>query len=150
MKAGKVGRHGLLCMLMVLLAVPQGVLAQGPPPAPPPPGGAQPSAAFNPEELEQLAVPIALYPDPLLAQGPDAPEGARDYIVRGKTIGGFTMVAYPDQYGVSGVMTFIVNQDGVVQQKDLGRDTTKVAQGMQAYNPDSTWKQAEGAAGPAK
>jgi hypothetical protein len=102
MKAGKVGRHGLLCMLMVLLAVPQGVLAQGPPPAPPPPGGAQPSAAFNPEELEQLAAPIARYPDPLLAQGPHAPDGARGHIVRGKTIGGFTMVAYPVQYGVSG------------------------------------------------
>ena len=68
MKWGKFGRHILLCILVVLLAVPPGVLAQGPPPGPPPPGGGQPAPSFRPEELEQLVAPIALYPDPLLAQ----------------------------------------------------------------------------------
>jgi hypothetical protein len=79
----------------------------------------------------------------LTAQGPDAPDGARDYIVKGKMRGGFAMVAYPAQYGVSGVTTFIVNQDGTVYQKDLGRNTAKIAQAMKAYNPDSTWKKVE-------
>ena len=79
----------------------------------------------------------------LTAQGPDAPGGAYDYVVNGKMIGGFALVAHPAQYGVSGVMTFIVNHEGVVYQKDLGRDTETIARAMQAYNPDNTWKKAE-------
>jgi hypothetical protein len=79
----------------------------------------------------------------LTAQGPDAPGGAYDYVVNGKMIGGFALVAYPAQYGVSGVMTFIVNHEGVVYQKDLGTDTEKIALPMQTYNPDHTWKKAE-------
>jgi len=79
----------------------------------------------------------------LTAQGPDAPDGARDYIVQGKMRGGFAMVAYPAQYGVSGVTTFIVNQDGIVYQKDLGPNTAKLARALKAYNPDATWKKAE-------
>jgi hypothetical protein len=79
----------------------------------------------------------------LTAQGPDAPGGAYDYVVNGRMIGGFALVAYPAQYGVSGVMTFIVNQDGVVSQKDLGEDTAKIAQAMKTYNPDSTWKKVD-------
>jgi len=78
----------------------------------------------------------------LTAQGPDAPGGAYDYVVNGKMIGGFALVAYPAQFGVSGVMTFIVNHEGVVYQKDLGRDTETIARTMEAYNPDSTWKKA--------
>ena len=78
----------------------------------------------------------------LTAQGPDAPGGAYDYVVNGKMIGGFGLVAYPAQYGVSGVMTFIVNNEGVVYQKDLGRDTETIARTMETYNPDSTWKKA--------
>jgi len=76
----------------------------------------------------------------LTAQGPDAPGGAYDYVVNGKMIGGFALVAHPAQYGVSGVMTFIVNNEGVVYQKDLGRDTETIARTMETYNPDSTWK----------
>jgi hypothetical protein len=76
----------------------------------------------------------------LKAQGRNAPGKAYDYIVRGKMIGGFALVAYPAQYGSSGVMTFIVNHDGVVYQKDLGRNTGKAAQAMKLFNPDSTWK----------
>ena len=78
----------------------------------------------------------------LTAQGPDATGGAYDYVVNGKMIGGFALVAYPAQYGVSGVTTFIVNNEGVVYQKDLGTDTETIARTMETYNPDSTWKKA--------
>jgi len=79
----------------------------------------------------------------LKAQGSDAPGGAANYVLNGKMIGGFAMVAWPAQYGTSGIMTFIVNHEGVVYQKNLGRDTAKIAGGMTAYNPDATWKKAE-------
>jgi len=77
----------------------------------------------------------------LTGQGPDAPDGAYDYVVRGKMIGGFSLVAYPAQYGVSGIMTFIVNHDGVVYEKDLGPNTAATAQSMTKFSPDKTWKQ---------
>jgi Protein of unknown function (DUF2950) len=80
----------------------------------------------------------------LFAQGPDAPGGAYDFVVRGHMIGGFSLVAYPASYGVSGIMTFIVNQDGVVHQKDLGPKTAQRAIAMKTYNPDRTWAEAEG------
>jgi len=73
-------------------------------------------------------------------QGKDAPDGAYDYLVRGKMMGGFAMVAYPAQYGSSGIMTFIVNHDGVVYQKDLGPKTAQIATSMARFNPDKTWK----------
>jgi hypothetical protein len=76
----------------------------------------------------------------LTGQGPSAPDGAYDYMVRGKMIGGFALVAYPAQYGSSGIMTFIVNHDGVVYQQDLGPNTTAMAQSMTRFNPDDTWK----------
>jgi len=79
----------------------------------------------------------------LTAQGPDAPGGAYDYVVNGKMIGGFAFVAYPAQYGVSGVMTFIVNHEGIMYQKDLRRDTESIARTMEMYNPDNTWKKVE-------
>jgi hypothetical protein len=82
----------------------------------------------------------------LLAQGPDAPGGAYDFVVRGHMIGGFALVAYPASYGASGIMTFIVNQDGVVYQKDLGPKTAQAANAMKTYNPDKAWAKAEGAA----
>jgi hypothetical protein len=75
----------------------------------------------------------------LMGQGKDAPGGAYDYVVRGKMMGGFGMVAYPAQYGSSGIMTFIVNHDGVVYQKDLGPKTASIAQSMTRFNPDKTW-----------
>jgi len=78
----------------------------------------------------------------LTAQGKDAPGGARDYLVKGKMIGGFAMVAYPAKYGSSGVMTFIVNQGGIVYEKDLGRDTKKVALATSTFDPDKTWARA--------
>lgn len=76
----------------------------------------------------------------LKAQGPDAPGGAYDYVVRGKMIGGFALVAYPANYANSGVMTFIVNHDGVVYEKDLGPGTSAIARKMTKFNPDATWK----------
>jgi Protein of unknown function (DUF2950) len=79
----------------------------------------------------------------LLAQGADAPGGAYDFVVRGHMIGGFALVAYPASYGVSGIMTFIVNQDGTVYQKDLGPKTAQVANAMKTYNPDTTWVKAQ-------
>jgi hypothetical protein len=75
----------------------------------------------------------------LTAQGKAAPGGAFSYLVKGKMIGGFAVVAYPAEYGNSGVMTFIVNYDGKLYQKNLGPNTASIAKGMKEYNPDSTW-----------
>jgi len=79
----------------------------------------------------------------LKAQGKNAPGGAYDYVVRGKMIGGFALVAFPAEYGASGIMTFIVNHDGVVYQKDLGKETGKIAKAMTKFDPDKTWKKVE-------
>jgi hypothetical protein len=79
----------------------------------------------------------------LKAQGKNAPGGAYDYVVNGNMIGGFALVAYPAQYGSSGVMTFIVSHDGVVYQKDLGKETTNVVTAMKLFDPDKTWPKAE-------
>ena len=75
----------------------------------------------------------------LEAQGKNSPGGAYSYLVKDNLIGGFALVAYPAQYGNSGVMTFIINHDGRVLQKDLGKNTAAVAAAMKEYNPDSTW-----------
>jgi len=79
----------------------------------------------------------------LTGQGKNATGGAYDYLVKGNMIGGFALVAYPAKYGSSGVMTFIVNHDGAVYQKDLGRNTEKTAQAMKLFNPDNTWKKVQ-------
>jgi Protein of unknown function (DUF2950) len=75
----------------------------------------------------------------LTAQGAAAKGGARSYVVDGEMSGGFGLIAYPAEYSHGGIMTFIVNQDGIVYQKDLGEDTPKVAPGLNAYDPDGTW-----------
>ena len=79
----------------------------------------------------------------LTRQGENAPGGAKDYIVSGKMVEGFAFVAYPAEYRSSGVMTFIVNEDGAVYQKDLGKETDVLAKAMKEYNPDSSWQKAE-------
>jgi hypothetical protein len=79
----------------------------------------------------------------LTAQGPDAPGGAYSYMAKGKMIGGFALVAYPARWSASGVMSFICNQDGIVYQKNLGRDSATVANGMTRYNPDTSWTKVE-------
>jgi hypothetical protein len=76
----------------------------------------------------------------LTRQGKSAPGGAYNYLINGRMIAGFAMVAYPAAYGESGVMTFIVSQSGQVYQKDLGRATAKLGAAMTEYNPDATWK----------
>jgi len=79
----------------------------------------------------------------LKAQGENAPGGAYDYVVNRNMIGGFALVAYPAEYGASGVMSFIVNHDGVVYQKDLGKETGKNASAMTKFDPDKTWEKVE-------
>ena len=76
----------------------------------------------------------------LTKQGPAAPGGELDYVVNGKMIGGFALVAYPAEYRNSGVMTFIVSHAGDVFQKDLGPNTPKLAERIKSFNPDSTWQ----------
>jgi len=76
----------------------------------------------------------------LKAQGPDAEGGAMDYVVGGKMIGGFALVAYPTEYGVSGIETFLINHRGKVYEKDLGAATGALARQMTRFNPDKSWK----------
>jgi hypothetical protein len=76
----------------------------------------------------------------LTRQGPAAPGGEADYVVNGKMIGGFALVAYPAEYRNSGVMTFIVNHAGTVFQKDLGSNTAQLAERMMSFNPDKSWQ----------
>jgi Protein of unknown function (DUF2950) len=76
----------------------------------------------------------------LTGQGKNVPGGAKSYVVNGKMTEGFAIVAYPAEYKSSGVMTFLVNQDGVVLQKDLGKRTEFLAKAMKEYNPDPNWK----------
>ena len=75
----------------------------------------------------------------LTAQGPAAAGGAKDYVLDGRMSGGFALVAWPAQYDATGVMTFVVNQDGMVRDKDLGPDTDGAARAMTLYNPDGSW-----------
>jgi hypothetical protein len=79
----------------------------------------------------------------LTRQGSHAPGGAKNYVINGKMSAGFGFVAYPAEYHSSGVMTFIVDGSGTIYEKDLGPDTTKLAEAMTAYDPDSTWHKAE-------
>jgi hypothetical protein len=75
----------------------------------------------------------------LKGQGPAAPKGELDYLIKGMMIGGFALVAAPAEYRVTGVQTFIVSHDGIVYQKDLGPDTLNIVKQMDRYNPDKTW-----------
>jgi hypothetical protein len=76
----------------------------------------------------------------LKSQGPDAAGGAFDYVVNGKMIGGFALVAWPAEYGVSGIRTLIINHEGVVYEKDLGAGTALQARQMTRFNPDKSWR----------
>jgi len=79
----------------------------------------------------------------LTGQGPQAAGGARDYVVNGRMIGGFGLVATPAEYGNSGVMTFIVNQDGEVYERDLGPESRASVDKMRVFNPDKSWRQVQ-------
>ena len=75
----------------------------------------------------------------LIKQGADAKGGAKNYIVNGRMTGGFAFIAYPEKYGDTGIMSFIISQDGLVYQKDLGESTTKAAIATTEFNPDKSW-----------
>jgi hypothetical protein len=79
----------------------------------------------------------------LKGQGPAAPLGQLDYVIQGVMIGGFALVAVPAEYRVTGVQTFIVSNDGIVYQKDLGPDSLNIVKRMERYNPDKTWTRTE-------
>jgi len=76
----------------------------------------------------------------LTGQGPNASGGNYQYVVKGKMILGFALIAYPAEYGNSGVMTFMVNQEGVIYEKDLGKGTLRFAEAATLFNPDKGWK----------
>jgi hypothetical protein len=99
------------------------------------------TAEGYPDDLVSVArTPIHGYIYRILTeQGPQAPGGAKSYIEHGRMVDGFAMVAWPARYGASGIMTFIVNQDGVVFQRDLGPDTAAIAAAMRRYDPDLSW-----------
>lgn len=82
----------------------------------------------------------------LMRQGKDAKGGEYDYANHGKLIGGFAVIAHPARYGASGVISFIVNQDGIVYERDLGTNTAAIAAQISAFNPDANWKPAHPAA----
>ncbi len=75
----------------------------------------------------------------LTKQGTDAKGGAKDYVVNGKMTGGFAFVGYPEKYGDTGLTTFIINQNGIVYEKNLGKDTAEMAKAMEEFNPDKSW-----------
>jgi hypothetical protein len=79
----------------------------------------------------------------LKRQGKSGPDGAKQYVVDGKMTEGVAFIAYPAEYRSSGVMTFIVDEDGVVYQKDLGKMTGVLAKAIKEYNPDSSWRKSE-------
>ena len=79
----------------------------------------------------------------LTAQGAGAPDGAYDYVIDGRMIGGFALIAYPARWGASGVMTFIVNHDGVVHQRNLGRRTAAIAASITRFDPDASWSKVQ-------
>jgi hypothetical protein len=94
--------------------------------------------------LKQGPIPFHGYYFRILKkQGKHAAGGAFDYVVKNNMIGGFAVVAYPAVYGSSGVMTFVVNHEGVVYEKDLGKNTAKTAKAMNSFDPDQTWKKTE-------
>jgi hypothetical protein len=97
---------------------------------------------------EQRAPYHGYYYKVLTRQGSNAPGGALDYIVRGRMIGGFALMAYPARYRSSGVMTFLVNHRGDVYEKDLGPNTARIAVGITAFNPGNTWRRVTDATQP--
>ncbi len=97
-----------------------------------------------PKSLEGAPTPYRGYYYLILTgQGKNGPGGAKSFVVNGKMTKGFAFVAYPAEYRSSGVMTFVINQDGLVYEKDLGKKTEVLARGMKKYDPDSSWQKAE-------
>lgn len=111
---------------------------------PPSPLGPLLAAAANDGYKGAMAMPLAPYHGyfyrMLTKQGKDAQGGAYDYFSNGKMTGGYAVIAYPARYGVSGIMSFMVNQDGLVYEKNLGKRTAVIASKMTTFNPDASWK----------
>jgi hypothetical protein len=119
-------------------------VSKGEPESPMGPLVASASAAEHARQPAESPVPYYGYFYRILTeQGADAPGGAKSYMVDGKLTGGFALIAYPAKYRSSGVMTFIVDQDGVIYQQDLGDQTDELASKITAYNPDSSWEPAQ-------
>jgi hypothetical protein len=97
------------------------------------------AAANYPEGSTKQTPYHGYYFHVLRSQGPDAQGGAFNYVVKGNMIGGFALVAWPAQYGVTGIMTFTVNHLGVVYEKDLGPNSAAIARQLPTFNPDKTW-----------
>ena len=104
-----------------------------------------PRAIHAAKDGGRIPVSRVLLPHPA-RRGPQPPGGAYDYVAQGHMIGGFALVAFPADYGASGMMTFIVNHDGVVYQKDLGVNTARLAESMKRYDPDATWQKVDAVA----
>src|SRR5262245_8504946 len=112
-------------------------------------GGLVASAATEGYRVGQQPAPYHGYFYKVLTrQGPNASGSVLDYVVRGRMIGGFALVAYPAEYGNSGIMTFLVNHDGIIYQKDLGPNIARIAAGMTEFNPDTTWRRVTDAGQP--
>jgi len=118
--------------------------ADGEPQSPIGPLVASAMAKGHPKRQDGAPTPFRGYYYIILTrQGKNGPGGAKSYIANGKMSEGFAFVAYPAEYKSSGVMTFIISQDGVVYEKDLGKNTDLRAPALKEYNPDSTWQKAE-------
>jgi len=118
--------------------------AEGQPESPIGPLVAKATAAGYKRDSGDNPIPFhGYYYKILTGQGRNAPGGAKKYLVDGKMTNGFAFLAYPAEYRASGVMTFMINQDGVIVQKDLGPDTAKLASAISEYNPDKTWQEVD-------
>jgi len=118
--------------------------AEGQPESPIGPLVAKATAAGYTRDTGENPIPFhGYYYKILTGQGRNAPGGAKKYLVDGKMTNGFAFLAYPAEYRASGVMTFMINQDGVIVQKDLGPDTAKLASAITEYNPDKTWDEVD-------
>ena len=96
---------------------------------------------YTPRKPGEKRVPYhGYYFNILKSQGSNAPGGEMDYVINGKMTAGFGLLAYPAQYGVSGIMTFVVNQQGIIYEKDLGPKTDEAAKAIAKYDPDKTWQ----------
>ena len=102
--------------------------------------GAKPATPADPPATRHRTAYHGYYFKILKSQGAHAPGGKYNYIINENMIAGYALIAYPDKYGSSGVMTFIVNQQGRVYEKNLGKDTVKLASAITEYEPDSSWK----------
>lgn len=114
----------------------------------------QPDSPFGPlvssavNEGYSTEAPVSLpfhgyYYRILTAQGKDAPGGSYDYLVNGKMIGGYALIAYPSRWGASGVMTFMCSHEGTVYQRNFGADTPEIANKVMSFDPDATWTKVE-------